>query len=155
MQITFDSITTNNTQNTKATEVHDYCNIVSAILHKGRTGKFSIAYGFVTNDDTSFVAYGSLSSDKSAEFTVKRMVQLLVKSAGADTAKAIFDKCNDDTVDTYEDLAKELLTKLDKSLSKNNVKVWVDRVKDGDYWNVKWYFDKPVQESTVTQDIEI
>lgn len=153
MQITFDSITSNNTQNTKATEVHDYCNIVSAILHKGRTGKFSIAYGFVTNDDTSFVAYGSLSSDKSAEFTVKRMIQLLVKSVGTEKAKAIFDKCNDDTVDTYEDLAKELLTKLDKALQNAPVRVYVDRVKEGDYWNVKWYFDKPVP--TAAESIQV
>lgn len=153
MQITFDSITSNNTQNTKATEVHDYCNIVSAILHKGRTGKFSIAYGFVTNNDTSFVAYGSLSSDKSAEFTVKRMIQLLVKSVGAEKAKAIFDKCNDDTVDTYEDLAKELLTKLDKALQNAPVQVYVDRVKEGDYWNVKWYFDKPVP--TAAESIQV
>ena len=153
MQITFDSITSNNTQNTKATEVHDYCNIVSAILHKGRTGKFSIAYGFVTNNDTSFVAYGSLSSDKTAEFTVKRMIQLLVKSVGAEKAKAIFDKCNDDTVDTYEDLAKELLTKLDKALQNAPVRVYVDRVKEGDYWNVKWYFDKPVP--TAAESIQV
>lgn len=153
MQITFDSITSNNTQNTKATEVHDYCNIVSAILHKGRTGKFSIAYGFITNDDTSFVAYGSLSSDKSAEFTVKRMIQLLVKSVGVEKAKAIFDKCNDDTVDTYEDLAKELLTKLDKALQNAPVRVYVDRVKEGDYWHVKWYFDKPVP--TAAESIQV
>ena len=142
MQITFDSITTNTTNTTKAGEVHDYCNIVSAILHKGRTSNYSVMYGAVTEDNKSFVIYSALT-DKAAEYTVKRMVQLLVKSVGADKAEAIFDKCNDDTVESFTDLAKELINKLDKSLQNTPVKVYVDRVKSGEFWNVKWYFDKP------------
>lgn len=142
MNITFETVTTNATQSTKAQEVHDFCNIVSAILHKGRSGNYSVMYGALTEDNKSFVIYTALT-DKASEYTVKRMIQLLVKSVGAEKAKAIFDKCNDDTVESYTDLAKELLTKLDKALQNAPVRVYVDRVKEGDYWNVKWYFDKP------------
>lgn len=148
MNIDFDTIITNTTQNTKAAEVHDYCNIVSAVLHKGRTGNYSVMYGALTEDNKSFVIYGALT-DKAAEYTVKRMVQLLIKSIGADKAKAIFDKCNDDTVESFTDLAKELVNKLDRALQNASVRVYVDRVKDGEFWNVKWYFNKPEQELTV------
>ena len=140
--ITFDTLFNDSNTNTKAGEVHDYCNIVSAILHMGRSNKYSIMYGVTTEDNKSFVIYSALT-DKAAEFTVKRMVQILTKSVGKDKAEAIFNKCNDESVESYEDLAKELVNKVDKSLHTSPVRVYVDRVKEGEFWNVKWYFSKP------------
>ena len=124
-------------------EFHDYCNIVGAEKHVGQTGKTSIKLNFVTADGGTFRSFMGIA-DKAGEITVQRLVKLLVKAVGEDTAKRIFDKvANDEDVNTDKEFVLELANKVDKKLSANPVKVYADRTKNGENWQVKWYFEKP------------
>ena len=83
-------------------------------------------------------------ADKAGEITVQRLVKLLVKAVGEEAAKRIFDKVADDEdVNTDKEFVLELANKVDKKLSANPVKVYADRTKNGENWQVKWYFEKP------------
>lgn len=124
-------------------EVHDYCNVVNAEKYKGQSGKISIKLTFETADNGKFGAFMGIK-DKAGEITVQRLTKLLVKSTDVDTAKRIFDKvAADEDVNTDEEFVLEFANKVDKKLAANPVKVYVDRVKNGDNWNTKWYFEKP------------
>ena len=124
-------------------EFHDYCNVVGAEKHVGQTGKTSIKLNFVTADGGTFRSFMGIV-DKAGEITVQRLVKLLVKSVGEEAAKRIFDKVADDEdVNTDKEFVLELAGKVDKKLTANPVKVYVDRTKNGENWQVKWYFEKP------------
>ena len=124
-------------------EFHDYCNIVGAEKHVGQTGKTSIKLNFVTADGGTFRSFMGIA-DKAGEITVQRLVKLLVKAVGEEAAKRIFDKVADDEdVNTDKEFVLELANKVDKKLSANPVKVYADRTKNGENWQVKWYFEKP------------
>ena len=124
-------------------EFHDYCNVVGAEKHIGQTGKTSIKLNFATADGGTFRSFMGIV-DKAGEITVQRLVKLLVKSVGEEAAKRIFDKVADDEdVNTDKEFVLELANKVDKKLSANPVKVYADRVKNGENWQVKWYFEKP------------
>ena len=124
-------------------EFHDYCNVVGAEKHIGQTGKTSIKLNFATADGGTFRSFMGIV-DKAGEITVQRLVKLLVKSVGEESAKRIFDKvANDEDVNTDKEFVLELAGKVDKKLTANPVKVYVDRTKNGENWQVKWYFEKP------------
>ena len=124
-------------------EFHDYCNVVGAEKHIGQTGKTSIKLNFVTTDGGTFRSFMGIA-DKAGEITVQRLVKLLVKAVGEESAKRIFDKVADDEdVNTDKEFVLELANKVDKKLSANPVKVYADRTKNGENWQVKWYFEKP------------
>ena len=124
-------------------EFHDYCNVVGAEKHVGQTGKTSIKLNFVTADGGTFRSFMGIA-DKAGEITVQRLVKLLVKAVGEEAAKRIFDKLADDEdVNTDKEFVLELANKVDKKLSANPVKVYADRTKNGENWQVKWYFEKP------------
>lgn len=124
-------------------EFHDYCNIVGAEKHVGQTGKTSIKLNFVTADGGTFRSFMGIA-DKAGEITVQRLVKLLVNAVGEEAAKRIFDKVADDEdVNTDKEFVLELANKVDKKLSANPVKVYADRTKNGENWQVKWYFEKP------------
>lgn len=124
-------------------EFHDYCNVVGAEKHVGQTGKTSIKLNFVTADGGTFRSFMGIA-DKAGEITVQRLVKLLVKAVGEEAAKRIFDKVADDEdVNTDKEFVLELANKVDKKLSANPVKVYADRTKNGENWQVKWYFEKP------------
>ena len=124
-------------------EFHDYCNVVGAEKHVGQTGKTSIKLNFVTADGGTFRSFMGIA-DKAGEITVQRLVKLLVKAVGEESAKRIFDKvANDEDVNTDKEFVLELANKVDKKLSANPVKVYADRTKNGENWQVKWYFEKP------------
>lgn len=124
-------------------EFHDYCNVVGAEKHVGQTGKTSIKLNFATADGGTFRSFMGIV-DKAGEITVQRLVKLLVKSVGEEAAKRIFDKVADDEdVNTDKEFVLELAGKVDKKLTANPVKVYVDRTKNGENWQVKWYFEKP------------
>ena len=124
-------------------EFHDYCNVVGAEKHVGQTGKTSIKLNFVTADGGTFRSFMGIV-DKAGEITVQRLVKLLVKAVGEEAAKRIFDKVADDEdVNTDKEFVLELANKVDKKLSANPVKVYADRTKNGENWQVKWYFEKP------------
>lgn len=124
-------------------EFHDYCNVVGAEKHVGQTGKTSIKLNFATADGGTFRSFMGIA-DKAGEITVQRLVKLLVKAVGEESAKRIFDKVADDEdVNTDKEFVLELANKVDKKLSANPVKVYADRTKNGENWQVKWYFEKP------------
>ena len=124
-------------------EFHDYCNVVGAEKHIGQTGKTSIKLNFATADGGTFRSFMGIV-DKAGEITVQRLVKLLVKAVGEESAKRIFDKvANDEDVNTDKEFVLELAGKVDKKLTANPVKVYVDRTKNGENWQVKWYFEKP------------
>ena len=124
-------------------EFHDYCNVVGAEKHIGQTGKTSIKLNFATADGGTFRSFMGIV-DKAGEITVQRLVKLLVKAVGEESAKRIFDKvANDEDVNTDKEFVLELANKVDKKLNSNPVKVYVDRTKNGENWQVKWYFEKP------------
>lgn len=128
-------------------EVHDYCNIVEAKEYKGQSGKTSIKLTFVTADDGKFAAYMGVS-DKACEFSVQRLTRILVKSIGEEDAKRIFEKvASDEDVNNDKDFILEFATKVNRKLESSPVKVYVDRVKNGENWQVKWYFSKPADDS--------
>lgn len=133
-------------------EFHDYCNVVGAEKHVGQTGKTSIKLNFVTADGGTFRSFMGIA-DKAGEITVQRLVKLLVKAVGEEAAKRIFDKVADDEdVNTDKEFVLELANKVDKKLSANPVKVYADRTKNGENWQVKWYFEKP-QTSNAAEDV--
>lgn len=149
MAITFNwenankEITTSNS----VKEVHDYCNIVEAKEYKGQSGKTSIKLTFATAEGGKFASYMGIS-DKAGEITVQRLTRILVKSVGEEDAKRIFDKvANDEDVNTDKDFVLEFASKVNRKLEASPVKVYVDRVKNGENWQVKWYFEKPVKDN--------
>lgn len=124
-------------------EFHDYCNVVGAEKHVGQTGKTSIKLNFVTADGGTFRSFMGIA-DKAGEITVQRLVKLLVKAVGEESAKRIFDKvANDEDINTDKEFILELANKVNNKLAVNPVKVYADRVKNGENWQVKWYFEKP------------
>ena len=137
---------------TSVKEFHDYCNVVEVARHTGQTGKTSIKLTFSTNEGGKFASYMCIA-DKAGEITVQRLVKLLVKSVGEEAAKRIFDKvANDDDVNTDKEFILELANKVNNKVTANPVNVYADRVKNGDNWQVKWYFDKP-QTSNAAKDV--
>ena len=128
-------------------EVHDYCNIVEAKEYKGQSGKTSIRLAFVTAEGGKFASYMGIS-DKAGEITVQRLTRILVKAVGEEDAKRIFDKvANDEDVNSDRDFVLEFASKVNRKLESSPVKVYVDRVKNGENWQVKWYFEKPADNS--------
>lgn len=124
-------------------EFHDYCNVVGAEKHIGQTGKTSIKLNFATADGGTFRSFMGIV-DKAGEITVQRLVKLLVKSVGEEAAKRIFDKvANDEDINTDKEFILELANKVNNKLAVNPVSVYADRVKNGENWQVKWYFEKP------------
>ena len=133
-------------------EVHDYCNIVEAKEYKGQSGKTSIKLTFVTADDGKFASYMGIS-DKACEFSVQRLTRILVKSIGEEDAQRIFEKvASDDDVNNDKDFILEFATKVNRKLESSPVKVYVDRVKNGENWQVKWYFSKPADDNVATDN---
>lgn len=133
-------------------EVHDYCNVVEAKEYKGQSGKTSIRLMFVTADGGKFASYMGIS-DKAGEITVQRLTRILVKSVGEEDAKRIFEKvANDEDVNSDRDFVLEFATKVNRKLETSPVKVYVDRVKNGENWQVKWYFEKPADNSIATDN---
>lgn len=128
-------------------EVHDYCNIVEAKEYKGQSGKTSIKLTFATADGGKFASYMGIS-DKVGEITVQRLTRILVKSIGEEDAKRIFEKvANDEDVNNDKEFILEFASKVNRKLESSPVKVYVDRVKNGENWQVKWYFEKPADDS--------
>ncbi len=135
-------------------EVHDYCNIVEAKEYKGQSGKTSIRLMFVTEEGGKFASYMGIN-DRAGEITVQRLTRVLVKSVGEEDAKRIFDKvANDEDVNSDRDFVLEFASKVNRKLEAIPVKVYVDRVKNGENWQVKWYFKKPVDGSIAT-DVKV
>ena len=128
---------------TSVKEFHDYCDVTEVSRHVGQSGKTSIKLLFTTKDGGKFATYMGIV-DRAGEITVQRLVKLLVKAVGEDSAKRIFDKvANDEDVNTDKEFILELAGKVNNKVSVNPVKVYADRVKNGDNWQVKWYFEKP------------
>ena len=133
-------------------EVHDYCDVVEVARHVGQTNKTSVKLTFSTKEGGKFASYMGIV-DRAGEITVQRLVKLLVKAVGEEAAKRIFDKvANDEDVNTDKEFILELAGKVHHKVSANPVKVYVDRVKNGDNWQVKWYFEKP-QTSNAAVDV--
>jgi hypothetical protein len=128
-------------------EVHDYCNIVEAKEYKGQSGKTSIKLTFATADGGKFASYMGIS-DKVGEITVQRLTRILVKSIGEEDAQRIFEKvAKDEDVNNDRDFILEFASKVNRKLESSPVKVYVDRVRNGENWQVRWYFEKPADDS--------
>lgn len=128
-------------------EVHDFCNVIEAKEYKGQSGKTSIKLTFATLEGGKFASYMGIS-DKAGEITVQRLTRILVKSVGEEDAKRIFDKvANDEDVNTDKDFVLEFASKVNRKLEASPVKVYVDRIKNGENWQVKWYFEKPAKDN--------
>ena len=137
---------------TSVKEFHDYCDVVEVSRHTGQTGKISVKLLFSTKDGGKFASYMGIV-DRAGEITVQRLVKLLVKAVGEESAKRIFDKvANDEDINTDKEFILELANKVNNKVTANPVKVYADRVKNGDNWQVKWYFDKP-QTSNAAEDV--
>ena len=135
------------TSSNSVKEVHDFCNVVEAKEYKGQSGKTSIKLTFATDEGGKFASYMGIS-DKAGEITVQRLTRILVKSVGEEDAKRIFEKvANDEDVNTDKDFVLEFASKVNRKLEASPVKVYVDRVKNGENWQVKWYFEKPVKDN--------
>lgn len=144
---TFENSNKELTLSNSVKEVHDYCNIVEAKEYKGQSGKTSIKLTFATTDGGKFASYMGIS-DKSCEITVQRLTRILVKSIGEEDAKRIFEKvANDEDVNNNKEFVLEFASKVNRKLESSPVKVYVDRVKNGENWQVKWYFEKPADNS--------
>lgn len=144
---TFEKANQEITLSNSVKEVHDYCNIVEAKEYKGQSGKTSIRLMFVTAEGGKFASYMGIS-DKSAEITVQRLTHILVKSIGEEDAKRIFEKvAKDEDVNNDKEFILEFASKVNRKLESSPVKVYVDRVKNGENWQVKWYFEKPADDS--------
>lgn len=134
-------------------EVHDYCNIVEAKEYKGQSGKTSVKLTFVTEEGGKFAAYMGIS-DRAGEITVQRLTRILVKSIGEEDAKRIFVKvAKDEDVNNDKEFILEFASKVNRKLESSPVKVYVDRVKNGENWQVKWYFEKPAADNVVNNCI--
>jgi len=128
---------------TSVKEFHDYCDVVEVSRHTGQTGKISVKLLFSTKEGGKFASYMGIV-DRAGEITVQRLVKLLVKAVGEESAKRIFDKvANDEDINTDKEFILELANKVNNKVSANPVKVYADRTKNGENWQVKWYFEKP------------
>lgn len=137
---------------TSVKEFHDYCYVVEVAKHTGQTGKISIRLKFSTAEGGTFASYMGIV-DRAGEITVQRLVKLLVKAVGEESAKRIFNKvANDEDINTDKEFILELANKVNNKLAVNPVKVYADRVKNGENWQVKWYFEKP-QTSNAAEDV--
>ena len=144
---TWDNANKEITSSNSVKEVHDYCNIVEAKEYKGQSGKTSIKLTFATDEGGKFASYMGIS-DKAGEITVQRLTRILVKSVGEEDAKRIFEKvANDEDVNTDTEFVLEFASKVNRTLEASPVKVYVDRIKNGENWQVKWYFEKPVKDN--------
>ena len=140
---TFEKSNQEITTSNSVKEVHDYCNVVEAKEYKGQSGKTSVRLTFATADGGKFASYMGIS-DKAGEITVQRLTRILVKSVGEEDAKRIFDKvANDEDVNNDKEFILEFASKVNRKLEASPVKVYVDRVKNGENWQVRWYFEKP------------
>lgn len=132
----------------KVTEVHEYCRIVSVSLHKDATGTFSVCYKFLTRYNKSFTACSPMPTEAAAEHITELLYRLFLR---IDYEQA--NTClENDWEDQFTNLVKKYVTHVDEALAHNNIKVYVDRVKDGEFWNVKCYSAKPALGSTKEPD---
>lgn len=124
-------------------EIHDMCDLTAVHPYSSpRSGKNSIKLTF-KKDGIEFNSFMGLS-EKAVGITNKTLVRLLTKSVSEEKAKAIFEAAaNDEDVNDESTLAEVLAEKLNKKLKNTPIEVYVDRVKDGDFWNVKWRLDRP------------
>ena len=149
---TWDKANSDIINSTSVKEFHDYCNVIEVERHTGQTGKTSIKLTFSTTEGGKFASYMGIV-DRAGEITVQRLVKLLVKAVGEEVAKRIFDKvANDEDINTDKEFILELANKVNSKVSANPVRVYADRVKNGDNWQVKWYFDKP-QTTNAAEDV--
>lgn len=119
-------------------EVHDNCKIKSiAEYHSQQSGKVSIKITF-EYQGIEFPGYMGLSG-KSLAITEQKIVRVLIAAVGEEKAKEIYGKCcADEDVNTDEELCIMLTQKTNAKLKNNVAVAFVDRVKDGDFWSVKW-----------------
>lgn len=125
-------------------EVHDMVNMTAVQPYASpRSGKNSIKITF-KKDGIEFNSFMGLS-EKAVKITTKLLISLLIKSVGTQKAEEIVNAAADDE-DVNDDtaLAEVLAEKLNKKLKATPIEVYVDRIKDGDFWSVKWRLDKPV-----------
>lgn len=153
INFTFEKANKELTLSNSVKEVHDYCNIVEAKEYKGQSGKTSIKLTFATAEGGKFASYMGIS-DKAGEITVQRLTLILVKSIGEEDAKRIFEKvAKDEDVNNDREFILEFASKVNRKLESSPVKVYVDRVKLGENWQVRWWFEKPAADNVVNNFI--
>lgn len=135
---------------TSAKEFKDYANMIAVEEYtSAKTANKSIR---ITFEHEGLKVYSYLGlSDKSIKYTIGSMLRAYAKSTSEDKAKEIFEKINaDDEVESELDFAIELKNRLNKKLTSNPVRVWVERKKEGEFYQVQWYFEKPADK---TEDV--
>lgn len=144
INITFDdAYNFKKSNSTSAKEFKDYANMIAVEEYtSAKTNNKSIRITF-DHEGLKVFAYMGLS-DKSVKYAIGAMLHAYARSTSEDKAKEIFDKINaDDEVETELDFAIELKNRLNKKLTSNPVRVWVERKKEGEFYQVQWFFDKP------------
>ena len=134
----FEDIMANVNTGKSLTEFHGKAKIVGVAEYKSQqTGKTSIKITF-NAEGVDFGAYMGLK-DKSLQITLGRLLRVLIAAVGEDKAKSLFEKLADDEdVNSETELAIALAQKVNAKLKQNEVFAQVDRVKNGEFWDVKW-----------------
>lgn len=134
----FDEILANVNTGKALAEIHDNCNIVGVSEYRSQqSGKTSIKVTFSYNG-SEFGSFMGLK-DKSLKITLGRLVKILSAAVGEEKAKTLFNKIADDEdVNSEEELAIALAQKTNAKVKQTPVVAYVDRVKNGEFWDVKW-----------------
>lgn len=135
-----------------AGEVHDFVTVKNIEEHRGQTGKLSLKLTLVTKDGKSFNGYLP-ATDKTTESTDKK-VGWLGKEVGADIVKIGNAVAEDEDVNTPIEFTLAFGVKIGKKIDKAAKKpvVFVDRVKEGEFWNTKITFGKKEEKEAVPEE---
>ena len=134
------------TGNGGAKEVHDYCKVLNITEHRGQSGKLSLKVQMSTMDGKEFAGYLP-ATEKTTESTDKK-VAWLGKEIGIDIIKIGNSVADDEDVNTPIEFTLAFGVKIGKKIEKSEKKpiVYIDREKDGEFWNTRITFGKKPEE---------
>lgn len=149
---TFEEVIANVSSKSSLAEVHGDASIIGIAEYKSQqSGKVSIKIEFKYEGST-FNAYMGLTG-KSVDITNGRILKILTKAVGEAKAKEIYTKvASDEDVNDEVELAIGLAQKTNAKLKNNPVTAHVDRVKNGEFWDVKWKIDDNKVEDSGADD---
>lgn len=126
---------------TKIGELKDKeCKITGVSEYKSqKSGKTSIKVT-IDCDGTEIRTFLGFSTEAAVKISLSRLTRIAAAAVGREMAEKMFNEsCQDEDVNTDEELILDYAVRVNKKLKKNPVTVLVDRVKDEQgFWNTKY-----------------
>lgn len=126
---------------TKIGELKDKeCKITGVSEYKSqKSGKTSIKVT-IDCDGTEIRTFLGFSTEAAVKISLSRLTRIAAAAVGREMAEKMFNEsCQDEDVNSDEELILDYAVRVNKKLKKNPVTVLVDRVKDEQgFWNTKY-----------------